>query len=202
MSKIRLRRILVHFVRETKRRHFSSPMTRLTGLLLTHSALSVYLFQCLPLLNDNALSMLPPVPPALRNLVGYLRFFLPRLLPPLQSQTDQNVPEFKLILVGDGGVGKTTFVKRHLTGEFEKTYVGTYQCATADCTTRRPSDVFCLDSHTWCRSSTPQVCDQLWRNHLRRMFSRGLVLDRSRADRPISLAGVGYCWPGKIQNYY
>jgi hypothetical protein len=28
------------------------------------------------------------------------------------------------VLVGDGGVGKTTFVKRHLTGEFEKKYVG------------------------------------------------------------------------------
>lgn len=37
----------------------------------------------------------------------------------------QEVPEFKLILVGDGGVGKTTFVKRHLTGEFEKKYVAT-----------------------------------------------------------------------------
>ena len=36
------------------------------------------------------------------------------------------MPEFKLILVGDGGVGKTTFVKRHLTGEFEKKYVGAY----------------------------------------------------------------------------
>ena len=35
------------------------------------------------------------------------------------------MPEFKLILVGDGGVGKTTFVKRHITGEFEKRYVGT-----------------------------------------------------------------------------
>lgn len=34
-------------------------------------------------------------------------------------------PEFKLILVGDGGVGKTTFVKRHLSGEFEKKYVAT-----------------------------------------------------------------------------
>eukprot|EP00286_Rhodomonas_abbreviata_P014790 CAMPEP_0181338438 /NCGR_PEP_ID=MMETSP1101-20121128/28636_1 /TAXON_ID=46948 /ORGANISM="Rhodomonas abbreviata, Strain Caron Lab Isolate" /LENGTH=174 /DNA_ID=CAMNT_0023449167 /DNA_START=19 /DNA_END=540 /DNA_ORIENTATION=- len=32
------------------------------------------------------------------------------------------IPEFKLILVGDGGVGKTTFVKRHLTGEFEKNF--------------------------------------------------------------------------------
>lgn len=36
------------------------------------------------------------------------------------------VPEFKLILVGDGGVGKTTFVRRHLTGEFEKRYVGKF----------------------------------------------------------------------------
>ena len=35
------------------------------------------------------------------------------------------VPDFKLILIGDGGVGKTTFVKRHLTGEFEKKYVAT-----------------------------------------------------------------------------
>ena len=36
----------------------------------------------------------------------------------------QAIPEFKMILVGDGGVGKTTFVRRHLTGEFEKRYVG------------------------------------------------------------------------------
>lgn len=37
----------------------------------------------------------------------------------------KDVPEFKLVLVGDGGVGKTTFVKRHLTGEFERKYVAT-----------------------------------------------------------------------------
>jgi len=36
-----------------------------------------------------------------------------------------NAPKFKLILVGDGGVGKTTFVKRHKTGEFEKKYIAT-----------------------------------------------------------------------------
>ena len=41
------------------------------------------------------------------------------------QQQAQEAPEFKLILVGDGGVGKTTFVKRHLTGEFEKKYVAT-----------------------------------------------------------------------------
>ena len=35
-------------------------------------------------------------------------------------------PEFKLILVGDCGVGKTTFMKHHLTGEFEEKYVGEF----------------------------------------------------------------------------
>jgi len=37
----------------------------------------------------------------------------------------QNIPTWKLLLVGDGGTGKTTFVKRHRTGEFEKKYIAT-----------------------------------------------------------------------------
>lgn len=32
---------------------------------------------------------------------------------------------FKLVLVGDGGVGKTTLIKRHRTGKFEKKYLAT-----------------------------------------------------------------------------
>ena len=31
--------------------------------------------------------------------------------------------QFKLAFVGDGGTGKTAFLKYHLTGEFEKMYV-------------------------------------------------------------------------------
>jgi len=44
---------------------------------------------------------------------------------PQNQMQQQNAPQFKLVLVGDGGVGKTTFVKRHKSGEFEKKYVAT-----------------------------------------------------------------------------
>ncbi|KAJ5871259.1 uncharacterized protein N7529_003612 [Penicillium soppii] len=37
----------------------------------------------------------------------------------------EEIPTFKLVLVGDGGTGKTTFVKRHKSGEFEKKYIAT-----------------------------------------------------------------------------
>merc|ERR1712166_474186 len=43
----------------------------------------------------------------------------------VMNKKPSEAPRFKLILVGDGGVGKTTFVKRHKNGEFEKRYIAT-----------------------------------------------------------------------------
>lgn len=37
----------------------------------------------------------------------------------------QTICIYQVVLVGDGGTGKTTFVKRHKTGEFEKKYIAT-----------------------------------------------------------------------------
>jgi GTPase SAR1 family protein len=33
------------------------------------------------------------------------------------------VPHYKVVLLGDGGVGKTAYTKMHRTGQFEKKYV-------------------------------------------------------------------------------
>jgi GTP-binding nuclear protein Ran len=45
-----------------------------------------------------------------------------------ESKDQKSMPTVKLIVVGDGGVGKTTFLKRHQTGEFERRYVPTFGC--------------------------------------------------------------------------
>lgn len=37
----------------------------------------------------------------------------------------QVIPTFKVVLIGDGSVGKTTFVRRHKTGGFEEKYIPT-----------------------------------------------------------------------------
>ncbi|KAM9965416.1 hypothetical protein ACTFIW_005232 [Dictyostelium discoideum] len=40
-----------------------------------------------------------------------------------------NTKEIKLVLIGDGGVGKSTYINRLLTGEFETQYVATFGCS-------------------------------------------------------------------------
>lgn len=34
------------------------------------------------------------------------------------------ISKYKVVMIGDGGVGKTSFVKRHQTGEFSEIYDG------------------------------------------------------------------------------
>lgn len=35
---------------------------------------------------------------------------------------NKNIPVFKLVIIGDGGVGKSTFLRRHVCGDFEINY--------------------------------------------------------------------------------
>ncbi|XP_044437051.1 ras-related protein Rab-12 isoform X3 [Triticum aestivum] len=65
-----------------------------------------------------AMGIMPPPSPSSGQRRGNDAMVLPNT-PPV------DYPTFKLILVGDGGTGKTTFVKRHVTGEFEKKYEST-----------------------------------------------------------------------------
>ncbi|XP_019095640.1 PREDICTED: GTP-binding nuclear protein Ran-4-like [Camelina sativa] len=57
----------------------------------------------------------------------YLFFFLLSefvvlFIQALSNQQNVECPTFKLLIVGDAGTGKTTLVKRHLTGEFDQNY--------------------------------------------------------------------------------
>ena len=72
--------------------------------------------------------LLRPAParaPPLRPLYSLSHKPPPAATVPSSRPPQENIPKWKLVLVGDGGVGKTTFVKRHKTGEFEKKYVPT-----------------------------------------------------------------------------
>ena len=40
----------------------------------------------------------------------------------------ERVAKYKLVLLGDGGVGKSTLLRRHRTGEFREEYIPTRGC--------------------------------------------------------------------------
>ena len=58
--------------------------------------------------------------------------------------------EFKCVLVGDGGVGKTTYIKRHETGNFEKTYVRRCANRSFNLLATRGAEVHVLTFNTSC----------------------------------------------------
>ncbi|KAF3332407.1 biogenesis of lysosome-related organelles complex 1 subunit 1 [Carex littledalei] len=64
--------------------------------------------------------------PLLICLSEIIKFVSPEPMA-LPNQQAVDYPSFKLVIVDDGGTGKTTFVKRHLTGELEKKYERKYQ---------------------------------------------------------------------------
>lgn len=49
--------------------------------------------------------------------------------------------EYKISLLGDGGVGKTTFLKKAITGKFDPRYLATLGCVTAVCSIGTSSGV-------------------------------------------------------------
>ncbi len=44
---------------------------------------------------------------------------------------NNNKKQYKIVLIGDGGCGKSTYINRLLSGEFEKRYLATLGCSVA-----------------------------------------------------------------------
>lgn len=64
------------------------------------------------------------------------------MIPPVEGALN-----VKLVLIGDGGVGKTCYVKRHKTGEFERKYVPTMGVEVSPLTFQTTRGPICF--HVW-----------------------------------------------------
>jgi hypothetical protein len=101
-----------------------------------------------------------------------------------------DMPTFKCVLVGDGGTGKTTFVKRHLTGEFEKKCVATLGGSSPRI--QYQSRIHPIQCRGMEEDSTSQSMRKL-------ILLQAHFIDEQFTNVSFHMQLAGYCWSGKIR---